>query len=114
MNPTIPFYCIWMTVIFSSSFETHLQRLEIVLGRLETHNLKLKLDKCHFFQTEFRYLGHVISPLGVATDPEKIRAVSEWKWPRTVKELHSFLGFASYYWRFVEQFSKYAALLHRL
>lgn len=101
-------------VVFSSSFETHLQRLEMVLGRLEKHNLKLKLDKCHFFQTEVRYLGHVISPLGVATDPEKIRAVVEWKRPRTVRELRSFLGFASYYRRFVAQFAKYAAPLHRL
>lgn len=101
-------------VIFSSSFETHLQRLQMVLGRLEKYNLKLKLDKCHFFQTEVRYLGHVISPLGVATDPEKIRAVAEWERPRTVRELRSFLGFASYYRRFVAEFAKHAAPLHRL
>ncbi|KAL2087982.1 hypothetical protein ACEWY4_016810 [Coilia grayii] len=101
-------------VIFSSSFDTHLQRLRMVLGRLEKYNLKLKLDKCHFFQTEVRYLGHVISPLGVATDPEKIRAVAEWKRPRTVRELWSFLGFASYYRRFVAEFAKHAAPLHQL
>ncbi len=61
-----------------------------------------------------KYLGHIISAVGVATDPEKISAVQEWKTPVTVKELRSFLGFASYYRTFVEGFSKYAAPLHKL
>lgn len=101
-------------VIFSTSFESHLQRLEMVLGRLRQHNLKLKLKKCNFFQSKVRYLGHVISAAGVSTDPEKIRAVAEWKRPRTLTELRSFLGFASYYRRFVEGFAKCAAPLHKL
>uniref|UniRef100_A0A3B1JJS8 Gypsy retrotransposon integrase-like protein 1 n=1 Tax=Astyanax mexicanus TaxID=7994 RepID=A0A3B1JJS8_ASTMX len=101
-------------VIFSSTFDSHLERLQMVLGRLQQHNLKLKLEKCNFFQNEVRYLGHVISASGVATDPDKITAVSEWKRPTTVKELRSFLGFASYYRRFVDKFAKYAAPLHQL
>jgi hypothetical protein len=101
-------------VVFSSSFETHLERLEVVLRRLRQHNLKLKMNKCHFFQTEVKYLGHIISSKGVATDPEKIRAVAEWKRPNTLTELRSFLGFASYYSRFVEGFVQCAAPLHRL
>lgn len=86
-------------VIFSSSFQMHLQRLELVLERLQQHGLKLKLRKCHFFQLEVQYLGYVISAAEVATDPGKIKAVAEWRHPRNVKELRSFLGFASYYWR---------------
>lgn len=101
-------------VIFSSSFADHLQRLEVVLARLQKHNLRLKLQKCHFFQQEVKYLGHIISAAGVATDPDKIKAVAEWKRPTTSHELRSFLGFASYYRRFVEGFAKYAAPLHRL
>ncbi|KAL2098414.1 hypothetical protein ACEWY4_007621 [Coilia grayii] len=101
-------------VVFSTSFESHLKRLDLVFQRLQQHNLKLKLAKCNFFQSKVNYLGHVISAEGVSTDPEKIRAVVEWKRPRTLTELRSFLGFASYYRRFVEGFAKCAAPLHKL
>lgn len=101
-------------VVFSTSFHQHLERLEMVLGRLQQHRLKLKLTKCHFFQSEVKYLGHIISAQGVATDPEKISAVAEWRRPTKVSELRSFLGFASYYRRFVEGFAGLAAPLHSL
>lgn len=92
-------------VIFSTTFSQNLQRLEMVLERLRQHHLKLKISKCHFFQREVKYLGHVISAAGVATDPEKTRAVVEWRRHSTVTELRSFLGFASYYRHFVEGFA---------
>ncbi|XP_068607149.1 uncharacterized protein [Brachionichthys hirsutus] len=101
-------------IIFSSSVEQHLQRLELVLCRLQKEGLKAKLEKCSFFQQEVGYLGHVISSKGVSTDPAKIEAVAEWKRPQHVAELRSFLGFASYYRRFVEGFAKLAAPLHQL
>ncbi|KAL1280076.1 hypothetical protein QQF64_014676 [Cirrhinus molitorella] len=101
-------------VVFSSSVEQHLMQLEVVLSRLEQQGLKAKLEKCSFFQKEVRYLGHIISAEGVSTVPSKIQAVSQWRCPEMVGELCSFLGFASYYRRFVEGFAKLAAPLHRL
>lgn len=95
-------------IVFSSSVEQHLERLEVVLGRLEREGLKAKLEKCVFLQSQVRYLG--ISAKGVATDPSKVQAVSQGRRPSKVTELRSFLGFASYYWRFVEGFGK----IHRL
>lgn len=59
-------------------------------------------------------MGHVISRPGVSTDPKKIKAVTEWRRPTHVSELRSFLGFSSYYRRFVEGFAALAAPLHRL
>ncbi|KAL7870478.1 hypothetical protein SRHO_G00079750 [Serrasalmus rhombeus] len=101
-------------VIFSSTVTQHLERLDLVLGRLQHEGLKAKLEKCFFFQREVSYLGHVISDQGVATDPSKIQAVAGWRTPSTVSELRSFLGFSSYYRRFVEGFAKLAAPLHKL
>lgn len=101
-------------VVFSSTVAQHLERLEVVLQRLQKEGLKAKLEKCAFCKSEVSYLGHVISGAGVSTDPQKIEAVANWRRPCQVSELRSFLGFASYYRRFVEGFARLAAPLHRL
>ena len=59
-------------------------------------------------------LGHVVGHEGVATDPDKIKAVTEWPRPTTVAEVRSFLGFVSYYRRFIPSFSKVAKPLNTL
>ncbi len=99
-------------LVYSPSFQSHLERLDIVLKRLKQTGLKLKWGKCHFLQKEVKFLGHQISADGIATDPSKVAAVKEWPVPSTVKELQSFLGLCSYYRRYVEGFSKIAAPLH--
>ena len=108
-----PCRSIW-TMVFSSTFEQNLGRLDLVLSRFEHFNLKVKLSKCSFFRSQVSYLGHVISSEGVSTDPEKICAVAEWRRPQNLSELKSFLGFASFYRRFVRNFASVAAPLHAL
>ena len=63
-------------VVFSSTVEQHLVRLELLLERLQQQGLKAKLSKCAFFQREVLYLGHVVSDRGVSTDPSKVEVVT--------------------------------------
>ena len=101
-------------IIWSSSFEQHLQDVEKVLERLELAGLKARPSKCSFFVNEVRILGHVVNEQGVKPDPMKTKAVEQWPVPEDAKELVSFLAFCNYYRRFVKQFSKVAHPLQKL
>ena len=101
-------------VIFSSTFEEHLERLQAVFSRLQEHNLKLKASKCEFLKSKVTYLGHIVSQEGIQTDPEKIVAIKNWPVPHTVKEVRAFLGFTGYYRRFIRNYARIARPLNNL
>lgn len=92
-------------IVFGRSLEEHEERLLRVLDRLEEVGLKLSLDKCQFCQPRVKYVGHIVSADGVATDPEKLEAVARWPKPTDLKSLRSFLGFCGYYRRFIANYS---------
>ncbi len=101
-------------LVYGSTFEKALERLETVLDRFRTVNLKLSPKKCCLFQKEVPFLGHVVSGDGVRTDPGKVEAISEWPRPQNVREVRGFLGLCAYYRCFVKGFSQSAAPLHHL
>ena len=92
-------------LIYSQSEEEHEDHLRVALQRLRDHWLYAKFIKCEFCLTEVRFLGHVVSTSGVSVDPEKVEAVMSWERPKSVFKIHSFLGLAGYYKRFIENFS---------
>ena len=101
-------------VIFGRTFEEHLSHLASVLARLRAVNMKAKLSKCNFLKEQVLYLGHVISPEGISTDPSKTQRITEWPTPKSVQEVQQFLGLAGYYRRFVQNFAGIAKPLQRL
>lgn len=92
-------------LIYSKTFEEHLEHLTQVFTLLAKDQWHIKLSKCKFAQQQIVYLGHVISEHGVATDPTKLEAVSSWPVPTSAKDLRSFLGFSGFYRRFIRNYA---------
>ena len=101
-------------VLFSRNFKEHLSHLEQVLQRFRAVGLKLQPKKCTFGQKEVKYLGHIVSERGVATDPEKILIVREYPIPTKVKEVRSYLGLVGYYRKYIKDFCRIAEPLTNL
>ena len=85
-----------------------------MLQILREKQLFAKLSKCDFWLKEVSFLGHIVSTEGIRVDPTKIEAIVNWKPPRNVTEVRSFLGLAGYYQWFVKGFSVIASTLTKL
>ena len=93
-------------LIYNENEQDHLALVKRLLERLQEHQLAIAPDKCEWHRSRVIFLGYIISPEGVEMDQEKIRTVVEWEAPDSVKGVQSFLGFAKFYRRFVEGYSK--------
>ncbi|KAK3561610.1 hypothetical protein QTP86_010683 [Hemibagrus guttatus] len=101
-------------LVYSTSMEEHVRQVREVLTRLQRHHLYVKLENCEFHRYTVTFLGYVISRQGVEMDVVKVRAVTEWPVPTTVRELQHFLGFANFYRRFIRNYSLVAGPLTSL
>lgn len=88
-------------LMYSKNKEEHENHLVAVLQLLREHKLYAKVGKCDFFQSQIHYLGHIVPKEGISIEPEKIKAIMEWKTPKNMSEIRSFMGLVGYYRRFI-------------
>ncbi|SLM38653.1 retrotransposon nucleocapsid protein [Lasallia pustulata] len=98
-------------LIYSNSREEHTAHVNKVLECLQTASLQVDISTCKFNVIEVCYLCMIITTDGIRMDPQKVQAVVDWKIPTCVKDIQAFIGFANFYQRFVQAFSKVVAPL---
>ncbi|MBW0521250.1 hypothetical protein O181_060965 [Austropuccinia psidii MF-1] len=110
----------WMVVyiddiiIYSETWEDHVQYIDRVLSKCTPINLKISLKKCNFGQQELLALGHNVSGLSLEIDQNKVEEVLQKPVPNSIKEMQSFLGFASYYRNHIKNFAHITSSLYKL
>ena len=101
-------------VVYSRSWEEHLDHLRQVLTRLQGAGLTVKIKKCQFGRPKVPYLGHLVGGGDLEPDPGKVQAVKEYPQPETKKDVRAFLGLAGYYRRFIPNFAAVAVPMTEL
>ena len=91
--------CVYLDdiVVFSQSFEQHMDSLDKVFSRLHESGLRVKPSKYCFVKESVKYIGHVVSSQCVSTDPDKTEALRNWPRPKNIKDIRRYPGFTSYY-----------------
>jgi len=101
-------------LIYAKTVEEHDRIVQEVFRRLRENKLAISPDKCVWQQAEVEFLGYLIGREGIKMSQEKVEAVLEWKSPSSRTEVQSFLGFANFYRRFIQDNSRVARPLMEL
>ena len=89
--------------------EQHIQNLNTVLSRLDSHGLWLQLSKCKFMQRSVTYMGYIISAEGISPTEEKVEAIKKAPRPENTTQLRAFRGMINYHGKFIRKLS---SILH--
>ena len=103
-------------LVFSKTFEEHLNHIKLLLQRLKKYGFKIKPSKCNFFKWEVSYLGRLISSEGYNVNPRSTEALTSKirRRPSNISELRSLLGLISYFRRSIPNFSQTVKPLYQL
>ena len=101
-------------VIFSHSLEEHKRHVAEILAILDAAHFKVSPPKCTIAARWIEFLGHIINNTTVKPSPEKIQAILDTPSPRTLSQANRFLGKIGYYRKFIPDFARIAASLHKV
>ena len=83
----------------------HVGHVRQILQILRENNLYAKIEKCEFHKDSMTFVGYMVSSKGIGMDPSKISSILTWPVPKSIKEIQSFLGFANFSRKFIDNYS---------
>ena len=101
-------------LVGGTNWDDHNANLTTLLQRLELHNITLRKEKCEFGKTSIEFHGHLFTENGLKPSPNKVKAVSECKPPKSKEELVSFLQIMAYLSRYISNFSNRSEPLRKI
>ena len=93
-------------LIFNSTINDHLKHLDLVLKRLGSYNLAIKISKCQFFESEVKFVGHIVNANSYKPETQEVSEIINFKRPNCVRELRQFHGMSGFYKKFIENYSQ--------
>ncbi|TPX53026.1 hypothetical protein PhCBS80983_g06379 [Powellomyces hirtus] len=101
-------------IVYSDTFEEHMTHISRVLERIVGAGLRIKLEKCHFAQSELKFLGKIVNGRGVAVDPAKVDGIQAIGVPKSVSDVQTFLGMCVFHHKHIENYGTIARPLYEL
>lgn len=101
-------------LVFSKSFDEHLEHLKKLKFAIEKEGFRLSLSKCNFAKSKVKYLGHIIENNAIRSIYDNVLPIKEFPQPTTLKQVRQFLGKINFYRSYIQNSSVLLASLHNL